>query len=117
MNIRLQVVLMAIWAALFALLAHMMRKKKIDVRYVLPWLLLDAVLILLTAFPAILGRMAAFLGIELPSNMLFFFGMIFLTAIIFSMSVTISRLANAVKELAQRIAIDENSERKAAEGG
>ena len=107
-NLRLQLFLFIIWAVLFIYLVHRMKVKRTNIRYLLPWLALDIIMIILTAAPGLVGRLSTFLGIEVPSNMLFLLGMIFVTTIIFTMSITISNLTMKVRELTQRLAIYEH---------
>jgi hypothetical protein len=52
-----------------------------------------------------LSRVAAFLGIASPVNMLFFLGFLFCAGIIFTLSRRVSRLQLQVRRLTQEIAI------------
>ena len=107
MSLRLTVSLYVLVALLLIYLIIMMRSKKADIRYILPWLLLDLVLLLAVTFPDMVGEICAFLGIQTASNMVFFFGILFLLCIVFSLTLTVSKLNNEIKNLAQRIALDE----------
>ncbi len=111
MSSRLTVLLYILVFTLFIYLVHKIKARKVDIRYILPWLLLDLILFLAVAFPGIVNKLCAFLGIQTPSNMVFFFGIIFLLFIVFSLTITVSKLSNEIKELTQRMALDEVCER------
>jgi hypothetical protein len=82
-----------------------MRKKRLDFKFALGWLLVLICITVLTIFPALLSGLSALLGIASPVNMLFFFGLCLSVVIIFSLSMTISDLTDRVKKLSQEIAI------------
>lgn len=107
MSIRLTVSLYVLVFLLFVYLIHKIRTRKVDIRYILPWLVLNFILFLAVAFPGAVKWVCNFLGIQTPSNMVFFFGIIFLLFIVFSLTLTVSKLNNEIKELSQRIALDE----------
>ncbi len=92
---------------MFAFLFGKLRARKADIKYILPWLLLVAGMMIITAFPEMLNVLCSLFGIETPSNMLFFFGLVFLTMIVFSMTLVISKLNDNIKDLTQRLALYE----------
>lgn len=105
MSIKIQIIiLIAILLALLCL-GNMIRKKKVDLRYALPWILVGFVMLVLDVFPQLLGKMATFLGFKLPINMLFFLGFCFALLILFIQTVTISNLSEKVKKLTQEEAL------------
>ena len=107
MSTRLTVSLYVLVFLLFVYLIHKIRSRKADIKYILPWLMLDLLLLLAVAFPNLIKGICILLGIQTPSNMVFFFGIIFLLFIVFSLTLTVSRLNNEIKELTQRIALNE----------
>ena len=92
---------------MFAFLLGKLRSRKADIKYVLPWIFLDAGMMIITAFPGILDVFCALFGIETPSNMLFFFGLVFLALIVFSMTLVISKQNDNIRDLTQRLAFYE----------
>ncbi len=112
MNIRLKVFLFTIYALVFLFLFWRMRGRRAEIKYILPWLFLDIVLAVITAFPGILDFFCALFGIETPSNMLFFFGMILLSAVVLSLTLALSRQNAQIRELTQRLALWEERERE-----
>lgn len=107
MSVKLQIILFLIWFLIFFALLRILKSKRADIKYILPWLGLDLILVFFTAFPRVLVWLANLFGIVIPSNMLFFFGMIFLTIISFSMSLTISKQNDQIRILSQKIALNE----------
>ena len=80
-------------------------KKKVDLRYALPWIIMGCIMLVLDVFPQLLGKMATLLGFELPINMLFFLGVCLALAILFMQTVAISNLSEKVKKLTQEEAL------------
>ncbi len=110
MSLRLKIFLFVIWILVLLFLILMLKRKKADVRYVLPWMVLDAAMMVVTAFPGILSYFCTLFGIETPSNMLFFFGLIFLCVIAFFLTLTISSQNVQIRDLSQRLALYEGRE-------
>ncbi len=86
-------------------LVNMIRKHKVELRYTLLWFVLGVCVLLLACFPAITAKLAAFLGIGLPINLLFFAGFCFALIIVFSLSVSFSHLSEKNKVLTQEVAL------------
>ena len=105
MNTRLQilVILIALLAILF--IVNKIRRKSIELKYSLIWLALGVGILLFTCFPQLTKWLAHMLGISQPMNMLFFAGFCFMLPIIFSLSMSVSRLSNKVKKLTQEIGL------------
>lgn len=114
-NTRLKIFLFVICFLVFLFLILKLRKRKADIKYVLPWMLLDIGVAVITAFPVILGYFCDLFGIETPSNMLFFFALILLGMVVFSMTLTISRQNEQIRDLTQRLALWEDRQDKKEE--
>ena len=74
MGIKVQIIILVIIIVALLCLGNMIRKKKVDLRYALPWIIMGCIMLVLDVFPQLLGKMATLLGFELPINMLFFLG-------------------------------------------
>ena len=105
MSLKLQICIAVLVLVMMFLIANMVRKKKIDLRYALGWLCLGAIVLILDAFPSILNNMAKILGVALPSNMVFMVGIIFLVVAIYMLTASVSRLSNKNKRLTQEMAL------------
>ena len=97
MNIRIQVLIVAAAVLIMLYIVNKVRKKGIELRYSLLWLLLDAGIIVFACFPQVTSWLAHVLGIKQPVNMLFFAG--------FSLSASVSRLSDKAKRMSQEIAL------------
>lgn len=109
MSIRSQIIIMIAVAAALIVLAYMVKRRTISLRYALPWTLLAIGVTVLTCFPVLTERLTNLLGVSLPVNMIFFMGFCFSLVIIFSLSLAVSRLSKRVKDLAQHQALLERT--------
>lgn len=107
MTIRLQVVIAAAILVVLAVLVNMIRRKSLELKYALPWMLVMAALFVFACAPQLLNVVSEFLGIYAPVNMIFFLGFCFSLLIIFSLTVALSRLSNSVRTLDQIVALNE----------
>ena len=105
MTIQLRIILIILILLSLLLFFHRIKGQKLALQYSLSWLILLAVLLLVTIFPDILGVLSGAAGIELPINMVFFLGFVFILLIIYNLSSAISRMANEIKDLTQRLAL------------
>lgn len=107
MTIRTQILVGITLLVALLLILNMVRKRHLELKYVLGWLLCDIALIAFTCFPNSMNHVAAFLGIQSAINMIFFLGFVFSLVIIFSLTVALSRVTTRVRSLAQEIALQE----------
>ncbi len=90
---------------LIILLLELIRRNYLKERYSLLWLVTGGVFLVLSLIINSLSPITRFLGFQVVSNALLFAGMIFLIIIALGMSITISRLAEKNKRLAQEMAL------------
>ncbi|MFJ8102260.1 DUF2304 domain-containing protein [Lysinibacillus sp. NPDC096212] len=83
----------------------MITRYKLDLKYALLWLLLSLTSLLLVIFPSILYYITDLLSIETPTNALFLLSNLLILAIIFSLTIALSRASNKVKDLSQELGI------------
>ena len=107
MTVRLQIVIAAAILVVLAVLVNMIRRKSLELKYALPWMLVMAALFVFACAPQLLNVVSEFLGIYAPVNMIFFLGFCFSLLIIFSLTVALSRLSNSVRTLDQIVALNE----------
>jgi hypothetical protein len=105
MSIRLN--LFAIIGSIILLLVifELIRRKYLQERYSLIWVVTGILFLLLSIRVDILYRISNFLGFSIPSNALFFFGVLFLILIVLGLSVITSRLSVKNKILAQEVVL------------
>ncbi len=110
MNIRTQVIIAVLIVIALLVILNMVRKKALELRYTLTWLFMGVGILILDICPGIMEKLAAFMGIGLPVNMLFFLGFCFTLVIIFGMTSAISKMSVQIKLLAQELALHEKRE-------
>lgn len=117
MTLQAQIIIIVFLFIVLAVIVNMIRKRRLELKYVLVWMGCDIALIVLTCFPGLMNILAKILGIQSPMNMIFFLGFLFSLIIIFSLTVTISHFTAMVRKMAQEIALlsnklDEYSKKK-----
>ena len=86
-------------------IVELLRRRQLKEKYAVLWLLVGVVLIVFTAFPALLTRISSALGVAVPSNLLFFVAILFLVGVVLHLSWEASRLENETRKLAEDLAI------------
>lgn len=107
MNIRIQILIVFIVIIAICQIINMIRKKALELRYALVWLIVGGCILILTIFPRLMDWLAKLMGIASAVNMLFFLGFCFSLAIIFTLTVAISRMSVRIKNLTQELALYE----------
>lgn len=112
MTIKVRILIAAVLICGLLIIINMLRKRELELKYVLGWLLCDLVLLIFTAVPGIMVGISNFLGIYSPVNMIFFLGFVFSLIIIFSLTVALSRVTARVRRLAQIVALEKMKQEK-----
>ena len=107
MTVKLQIVICLAILVVFTILVNMIRKRSLELKYAMSWLLVLASLFAFACAPKLLIIVSDFLGIYAPVNMIFFLGFCFSLVIIFSLTVALSRLSNSIRTLDQIVALNE----------
>lgn len=99
--------LIAIIGSIFLLLViiELVRRRYLSERYSLLWILTGIAFLILSIKMDILVYFSRILGFAVPTNALFFFGILFLILIVLSLSVILSRLTEKNKILTQEIVL------------
>lgn len=105
MNIRIQIIIAIVIVIALGIIINMIRKKGLELRYALAWLIVGAGILILDCFPILINTIAQVMGIASPINMLFFVGFCFSLTIIFTLTVAVSRMSVRIKELSQELAL------------
>lgn len=89
----------------FLLIFKLLKKKSLNLKYTLLWLISGLMMLLLAVFPGILDDFAILVGIAAPTNALF--AMMFFCVIVILMSLTaiVSKLNEKCKRLIQSVAL------------
>lgn len=108
MTTKFQIILIVGITLILLFIINMIRKRKLELKYSLVWLLVLIVLLVIVCIPETLTKIATSLGIYSPVNMIFFLGFVFSLIIIFVLTVTVSRLSARIRRLAQIVAMLNN---------
>ncbi len=95
----------AMAAGLLIFIIETVRRRKLREEYAWLWVLIGVIILVLALWPALLRLITNLLGITLPVNTVFFFGLMFMVFINLHFSVKISLLTNQVKRLSQELAL------------
>ena len=105
---------------LIFLVFEMIRRRRLQERYAILWLLTGVVLLVLSLWEGAIGLLASIVGIQYPPALLFAVALIFFVIVLLHYSTVLSRLAKQNLALAQSIALLEqrlrNVERDADSG-
>lgn len=88
-----------------ALVVELVRRKRLREKYAVLWLVIGIATLVLAAFPGLLYIVAAFVGIQLPSNLLFVLSILLLLGVCLHLSWEISVLEDETRTLAEEVAI------------
>ena len=115
MSLKLQIIIGVILVIALAWIINMVRKEILDIRFALSWLLVGIIVLILDIFPSAMFWLVHLLGIQLPVNMMFFFGFCFTLFLVFGLTTKVSRQAEQLKRLTQEMALLEKSLENAGE--
>lgn len=86
---------------------HEIRRSRVRIEDAIFWVLFSLVLIVFSVFPQIVYWCSDLVGTQSPANLIFTMVIFLLLTKVFSMTVRISQLESRLKELVQKIALDE----------
>jgi hypothetical protein len=104
MSSKLQVVAIIVSSGLLLVVLELVRRRRLGERYALLWLVSAFVLLLLSAWGDLLDKVSDLLGVSTPTNALFAIAFGFVLLLLLHFSMTVSRLAEENKMLAQEAA-------------
>jgi hypothetical protein len=91
--------------AIVGLVVEMLRRKKLREKYAVLWLIVGVLTLVLAAFPRMLNVVAEFVGVQLPSNLLFAMSILMLLGVCLHLSWEISVVEDETRTLAEEVAI------------
>lgn len=110
--VTLRIVLIIAVIIYFAIVLIFLKNKTLELRYTLLWLVAGVVLAILVAWPQLLSRCVALIGIQSNMNGLFVMAFAFAIMIMMSLTSIVSKQANKIKILVQEMAIMERKIRE-----
>lgn len=111
MNVASRILAIGLSLLLVFLIFELVRRKKLKEKYAILWMFTGFTVLTLAVFERLLGWITRFLGIGLPVNAVFFFGIFFIILINLHFSLVISNLSEQNKRIAQKLALLENESR------
>jgi len=99
-SIRLTIVSVIVALAALVLVFELLRRRRLREKYAVIWVVISLGTLLVAVFPALLRGVADLVGIQTPSNLLFFGSLITL----FAVSLQLSREVGLLEEQSRRIA-------------
>lgn len=115
MSLKMQIIVVAAALVMLFLLVRMVKNKTLSLKYAMPWMLLCVGVGVVSVCTPFTSWVADVLGIQVPSNMLFFMGFCFSLALIFGMTLSLSHMSLRVKKLTQECALLEKELRELRE--
>ena len=89
----------------FAILAVMLRKKALSLRYTLLWIICGMFFLFFAVFPSVVFRVSAWVGISNPVNAIFFLLSVFSIVMLLSISSIVSKQNERILRLTQTMAL------------
>ena len=105
MERRIQIFFILAVVIFLMFIIHLLRTKKLNIRYTLIWLFLIAILLIVSIFPSIVYFITDFIGIKTPINSALIIAGIFVIIIIISITSIVSELNKKIRILVQELAI------------
>lgn len=105
MSNTLRVVLIICIIVYYIIVFRLLKKKRLDLKYSLLWLLMGVVMAVLVIFPQLLKCICDVLGIVYGMNGLFTFAIGFCLMILMALTVIVSKQSGRIKSLVQENAL------------
>jgi hypothetical protein len=84
---------------------HLLKKKKLNLKYTLLWLIAGVVLLIVTIFPNLMYSISNILGIKTPVNSALILASMFIIVILITITSIVSGLNNNLRVLTQEVAL------------
>lgn len=114
-SLKLRAILLIAVIIYYMIVFHLLREKRLHLKYTLLWLLSGAAMLILSVFPRLISVFSNAVGIYDPVNALFAAIMFFVIIILMSLTAIVSKLNDKNKRLIQVIAILEKRVRELEE--
>lgn len=88
-----------------AVISILLLRRQLREKYALLWLIIGIALLILTIFPGLLFALSEFLGVEVPSNLIFVLSIVLLVGVTLHLSWELSRAEDEVRRVAEDVAI------------
>ncbi|MEK6443522.1 DUF2304 domain-containing protein [Pseudonocardia sp. T1-2H] len=99
-SIRLTIFSVVVAIAALVFVVEMLRRRRLREKYAVIWVIISIGTLVVAIFPGLLGGIAQLIGIQTPSNLLFFASLI----VLFAVSLQLSREVGLLEEQSRRLA-------------
>lgn len=101
--------LLGIVAAVFtlAVVIEMLRRRRLRERHAVWWLVAGFLALIIGVFPGVLEWAAALVGVEVPTNLVYFVSLFVLFLVCIQHSAELTKLEDKVRVLAEKAALNE----------
>lgn len=86
------------------------RRKKLEERYSILWIIIGIFMLILSLFPNILETISQLLNVVYPPSLLFFVGYVFALVVILHLTMVVSKLHRQMTRLIQEVALLKNEQ-------
>ena len=88
-----------------ATLFRVLRSGHLREKYAVLWILVGLTIVVVGLWPGLLGILSTWLGVQVPSNLLFFLAIVLLLGVSLHLSLAVSRLEDEARTLAEEVAL------------
>lgn len=88
-----------------ALIVSLLLRRQLREKYAVLWLLVGIAILVLSLFPGLLVGLSGFLGVEIPSNLIFALAIFLLVGVTLHVSWELSQAEDEVRRVAEEVAI------------
>lgn len=110
MSLALRILLSVVSVFSMVIMMRKIRHSKFQIEYAIFWILFSVLLIVMAIFPNLAIYLAHAIGIQSPVNMIFLVIIFILMAKLFYLNIHVSQLEYKVKELVQKLALNEHGQ-------
>ena len=112
MESKVQIFFIIVVVAYLIFIIHLLKKKKLNLKYTLLWLIAGIVLLIVTIFPDLMYSISNILGIKTPINSALILASMFIIVILITITSIVSGLNNNLRVLTQEVALLEKKIRE-----
>ncbi len=105
--IKIRIISAAVLLVALIIILEFVRRKKMRLKYALPWIVAVIIAMFVDMFPSLLFTISELIGIETPSNALFLIALCLMLCLLFVMTLIVSRQSERIKKMAQTVALNE----------
>lgn len=104
MTLKIQIVIIAIALLAIVMTFYFIKKGKLGLKIVMPWLVVFLLILIFAAIPKFMDWVASVIGIYDPVNMVFFLAVIFLSLIIYGLTMSLYETKKMTRDVIQKVA-------------